>query len=570
MSKSFTIRDAVQIPMRDNTRLTADIWLPDGDGPWPVLLQRTPYRRETPFGSQHISALEFQSALRRGYGVMVQDTRGRYASGGDFDPFVHEGKDGADTVAWLRAQDFCDGRVAMFGGSYVGATQVLAAAEHPDGLVAISPHLTTARHGNTWMYRGGAVELGFLLLWIIEALALPDLERRLPKLESEVSARLQLFLSVLMTNPKAAFERLPVIEDDLVALAPYAAKWFDDAHAASAADDPERRAEIMDSPVAMLVSGGWNDIFIEGTIELFSIARARHADAEHVTDRLIIGPWSHGNPSDWQGNLWHGYAASTVALPDAQLSFFDAVMKGRQPDSAVVHYFRTGSNTWHDAPDWPLPGTTEMTFHLHDNRLSTDEPDTSWSRTYVSDPLEPVPTTGGATFLPGLLLGRNSGPMDQSAVEARSDVLTFTSGILTGALDITGLVTAQLCVQSDAPTCDWTARLCEVDEDGHSLGLVDGILRWQNSGGPAATEVATIHLGHISHLVKEGHRLRLQIASSNFPRFDRNPQSGAPPSRATASEFQTARQTIAGGPLFQSKLILPLVGARYDLNEFRV
>lgn len=564
MPNTFTIRDAIAVPMRDGTILSTDVWLPDGAGPWPVLLQRTPYRREDPLGAQYTSAVEFQSALRRGFAVAVQDTRGRYAAQGDFDPFHWEGRDGVDTIAWLRGQPFCDGRIAMFGASYVGATQVLAAAEHPEGLVAISPQLTTARHGETWMYRGGAVELGFLLLWIIAALGGPDLDRRLAAMDAQTAQRLWAFLAAWARDPDTVFARLPIVETDLLALAPYAAQWFDDTRAAAARDDRERLDAIASSDTAMLVSAGWNDIFVEGSLELFQTARGRHENAQDVKDRLIIGPWSHGNPSDWQGAFSHGPTASAMQLPQAQLDFFEAVMNGATPKQPMVRYFRTGSNTWHAAPDWPLPGTQSRALYLDGARLSDDAPSAFWSRSYVSDPRDPVPTVGGATFLPGLTLGRNSGPMDQSAVEARSDVLLFTSSPLATDMEVTGCVEVDLFVRSDAPSADWTARLCVCDTEGHSVGLVDGIERWVN---PAPKDedlqAVTIRLGHISHLFRAGTRVRLQIASSNFPRFDRNPQSGTPASRATASDFVPATQQVCGGPQTPCVLRLPVVASSY-------
>ncbi len=544
--------------MRDGTLLSADIWLPEGDGPWPVLLQRTPYRREDVHGAQYISALEFQSALRRGFAVVIQDTRGRYAAQGDFDPFTWEADDGADTIGWLRAQPFCDGRIAMFGASYVGATQVLAAAAHPEGLVAISPQLTTARHGETWMYRSGATELGFLMLWIIEALGTPDLERRLGTMDAGKAKRVSAFLSELMQDPQAAFERLPLVDIDLLTLAPYAEKWFDDEAAAAAPLNRERLDDLAASDTAMLVTAGWNDLFLEGALELFETARRRRRNAAAVRDRLIIGPWSHGNPSDWQGACWHGYAASTAGLSDTQIEFFAQTLEGQPPSEPVVQYFRSGSNTWHEATDWPLPGATERTFFLDGESLSDRPPSAEWSRSYVSDPATPVPTVGGATFLPGLLLGRNSGSMDQATIETRDDVLAFTSAPLAGDMDVTGLVTAQLFVRSSAVSADWTARLCEVHADGHSYGLVDGISRWTSPGGTEGLWQVDIRLGHISHLFGTGSRVRLQIASSNFPRFNRNPQSGVAANLATIADFTPARQVVYGGPDWPSHICLPI------------
>ncbi len=548
--------------MRDGTVLRADVWLPAGAGPWPVLLQRTPYRKEDVFGTQYIAALEFRAALRRGYAVVVQDTRGRYASDGNFDPFHHEQDDGHDTIAWLRKQPFCNGSVAMFGASYVGATQVLALLGSPEGLVATAPNLTTARHGETWLYRGGAIELGFLLLWIIEALGPVDLERRIGDMPPEYAERARALLSRFFADPTSAFRRLPVIDEDLALIAPYVEEWFDNARAEAAADDHSRLDEIARSKAACLVIGGWNDLFIDGSIELFETVRSRWSTRAEVPDRLVIGPWSHGNPTDWQGDGWHGYGALAVPLFEEQLAFFDAAFAGKPPGSPMVRYFRTGSNSWHAAPDWPLPGTQKTELFLGEGGgLAETVQSEAWHQSYGSNPRDPVPTVGGASFLPGLLLGRNSGPKDQAAVESRDDVLTFTSSPLEEPLEVTGLVEAALWIHSSAPTCDWAVRLCEVGFGGKSVGLLDGIVRWRRSepegtGGP---EEAKVRLGHVGHLFAKGSRIRIQVASSNFPRYDRNPQSGTPSSRANESDFQVAQQTVFGGVEHPSRIVLPVV-----------
>lgn len=554
---AFRLLDSVAMEMRDGCLLRADIWLPDGAGPWPVLLQRTPYRKEDAFGTQYISALDFRAALRRGYAVVVQDSRGRYSAAGQFTPFSREIDDGADTMDWLCRQDFCNGEIAMFGASYVGATQVLAAAGNPTGLKAISPHLTTARHGESWTYRSGAIELGFLLLWIIESLGPEDLKRRLAGLSPDDAARATSLLDAFRRNPQSAFARLPILDDDLLALAPYAADWFSAARAAAAAGDREHLDALSATSLPMLVSCGWNDLFLEGAIELFQTARARWASADDVPDRLIIGPWSHGNPSDWQGDAWLGYAAATEGLSECQLDFFDAARAATSLASPMVQYFRSGSNTWHAAPDWPLPGTQSRQFFLAPESLAEATPSDPWSLSYRSDTLNPVPSLGGATFLPGLLQGRNSGPKDQATIEARPDLLLFTSAPLTQDLEITGLVEAVLFVSSSGRSADWTARLCAVDPAGRSIGLLDGILR-QHIASNEPTEL-TIRLGHISHLLPQGSRLRLQIASSNFPRFDRNPQSGIAPELARAADFVPATQTLHGGSGKPSRLLVSTI-----------
>jgi putative CocE/NonD family hydrolase len=553
---TFRIFDSVEIAMRDGTILRANVWLPGESGRWPVLLQRTAYRKDDAFGTQYISAMEFLAALRRGYAIVVQDTRGRYASDGTFTPFAHEAEDGTDTIAWLRQQSFCNGQVMMFGGSYVGATQVLAAAAHVEGLIAVSPHLTTARHGDTWTYRGGAHELAFLMLWVIESLGPEDLGRRIDDMPEADAERATRVLAELQKDPQAAFARLPILDDDLIALAPYAATWFSAERAASAAKDREHLNALKTSDVPFLITPGWNDLFVEGAIELFETVRGRWSRAEDVRDRLVIGPWSHGNPSDWQGDSWLGYAASTAALLTEQLAFFDAAKSGTAPTTPMVRYFRSGSNSWHSAADWPVPDTEMRQLFLSQSGLGTN-PSKDWSRSYTSDTLNPVPTVGGANFVPGLLMGRNSGPKDQKHVECRHDVLIFTSDPLDADLDVTGVVELVVWVASDAPTSDWTARLCEVDNTGRSTGLVDGIYR-QPVSSKSPVEVV-VRLGHISHLFAKGNRIRLQVASSNFPRFDRNPQSQASSVLAWPDEFEPAQQTVVGGPRFPSRLTIPVL-----------
>lgn len=556
-NRTHRILDSVDMPMRDGCLLRADIWLPAGEGPWPVLLQRTPYRREDAFGTQHISAMDFMVALRRGYAIVLQDTRGRYGSEGDFEPFVHELDDGIDTIAWLAVQDFCNGEVVMFGASYVGATQVLAAAGNPEALVAISPHLTTARHGETWSYRGGAIELGFLLLWIIESLGCTDLERRFADMPAAEAQRARQLLAAFQQDPQSAFARLPVFDDDLAALAPYAREWFDSARATAAPNAREHLDTLAQTRQPALVSCGWNDLFVEGSLELFQTLRSRWSDAAEMPDRLIIGPWSHGNPTDWQGDFWHGYAASTAGLAKKQLDFFDAARNRKLSKLPVVTYFRSGSNTWHDAPDWPLPNGEVRPYFLTADGLDTVVSQNEWHRIFASDPLDPVPTVGGANFLPGLLSGRNSASKDQTEVESRSDVITFTSAPIRDDLEVTGLVETVIWVSSTGASADWTARLCVVAPTGKSFGLVDGIFR-QARASESPAEIR-VRLGHVSHLFPAGSRLRLQIASSNFPRFDRNPQSGRAAHLATSSEFLASDHRIHGGPSMQTRLLLPTV-----------
>ena len=557
MTGRYTILDSVETPMRDGTVLRADVWLPDGDGPWPVFLDRTPYAKDLAFGVKQFTPHAF---LRQGYAVVMQDTRGRYHSEGAFEPFVHEAEDGCDTIAWVRAQSFCDGRVAMFGQSYVGATQILAATANPPGLVATAPLSTTARHGETWMYRDGALEFGLLMFWMIEALSTNDLARRKPGMDPQTAAQATAALATFQKDPWAAFARLPVIDDTLRLLGPYLEDWLSPERAAKAAQDDTNLRLLGNCQSPMLVIGGTYDIFMDGSVELFETILTKKPEALRGRDRFIFGPWAHANPSGWQGEEWMGYSASQAELFAAQMAYFADILAGRTPDCPLVRYFRGGSNTWHASDVWPLAGVEQRPLYLDGHELSAAEPAADWSRDYVSNPANPVPTVGGCNFLPGMIVAANSGPKEQSVIERRGDVLLFTSAPLELDIEVTGLVVAHLWVNSTAPTCDWTVKLCEVDASGKSIGRIDGILRWTNANpGTGEPIEVTVKLGHISHLFPAGCRLRVQVASSNFPRFDRNPQSGASSVFARPEDLRSADQTISGGARRPSRVVLPVV-----------
>ncbi|GAA4970958.1 CocE/NonD family hydrolase [Kineococcus glutinatus] len=561
------LRD-VPVPAGDGTALATDVWLPGGRPPrggWPVLLQRTPYDKSSSFMSQHVIGMEVLRALEAGFAVVVQDTRGRYRSAGAFDPFRHEAGDGADTIAWIRRQPWSDGRVAMYGASYIGATQLLAASAAPEGLHALAPQLTSLGLREPWTYQGGALQLGFVLLWVLESLAPPDVER-LPAADRADAAAL---LAELRVDPLAAMSRLPVLTPRLERLAPYLGDWLrhppgDDWWASF---DPAQRAARIAVPALHIA--GTADIFCEGSLAAYQALRAgAAAEGQH----LVLGPWSHGNTSDWQGERWLGYGAASAALDltGVQLEFFRAVLEGRPPDMPRVRYFATGSDTWREAADWPVPGTRQAALHLRGGGgLTPGAPGGEEAADrYVSDPRDPVPTAGGATFLPGLLVARNSGQRAQDRVEARPDVLVYTGEPLDQDLEVTGRVVLELWAASTATDCDWAARLTDVAPDGTSTGIVDGLLRARYRRGgaplplqPGRPERFEVVLGSTSHVFRAGHRIRLQVASSNHPRFDRNPQRMVDPVTATAADFVVAGQTVFHDVRRPSRLLLPTIPA---------
>ena len=555
-----TIRRDLRVSTRDGVSLATDVWLPDGDGPFPTLLQRTPYGREVAYGTQTISGMENLRALDAGFALVIQDTRGRFGSGGDFDPFVHEAQDGADTVEWIRRQDFSDGQVATYGASYVGATQLLLAMTGSEGHLAMAPFLTTGDYHHTWTHRDGALQLGFLWLWVVEGLGPTDVDRR--ALVADHPAR--TWLARASAAPDEVLHETPVLNDGLLAVAPYLADWAD----RPVGDDFWRAVDPLRQVDQVTASGlhvvGLNDIFAEGSVLAYRTLRERGSTAR-VRDGqyLVLGPWSHGNLGEWQGDHWLGYGASTASidLVGMQLDFFAAVMAGREPDLPRVRYFVTGADEWRTASEWPPPAS-ERWLHLAPGGALLDEaPETEGAQSYPSDPADPVPTVGGQTFLLGVQMGRNSGPKDQAEVEARSDVLVHRSQPLVGPVTVAGSVALELWAASSAEDCDWTARLVDVHPDGRSYGVADGILRSRSRGPlvPGRPELFRVEIGTVAHRFGTGHRIGVQVASSNFPRFDRNPQCLVDPGRATVDDFVVAEQTVFHGGAMPSRLLLPVI-----------
>ena len=574
MSNDYKIQRGTAMAMRDGTTLIADLYLPDGEGPWPTLLQRLPYDRSS-LMTQSIFGLEGIKALDAGFALVIQDTRGRYDSEGSFTPFVDEALDAVDTVAWVVDQDWSDGRVAMWGASYIGATQMLAATSAPKGLRAIAPQLTASEYYDGWTYSGGAFQLGFTLLWVIEALGGPDILRR-----EDGAARDSALAIVgsLMKDPYAVFDRLPVDSDEIAEVAPYFRDWVrhDTRDEYWAAIEPSAHYGAMD--VAGLHIAGWNDIFLQGNLRNY-IGMRSGAATEWARDRqfLIVGPWSHGNPGDWQGDDWLGYpaAASVLNLTAIHLDFFRSVLDRSKPDMPRVQYFAGGVNEWRDAADWPVPAVSAQLFLGGDGSaassssgaLSSNCPPDVVADEWTADPSHPVPTVGGASFLPGLMLAKNSGPKEQSAVETRPDVAVYSSGPLDEDVDVTGEVRLVLHATTDATDCDWVARLVDARPDGTTRSVVDGILRAKFRNGLSAPEAVApgdvveydIVVGSTSHVFKAGHRIRLQVCSSNYPRFDRNPQQYMAVAQSTEADFRVARQRVLHGGEHASRLVLPVV-----------
>lgn len=556
----YHVDRGVVVPMRDGALLAADVYLPDGAGPWPTLLTRTPYGRGDVFQSQFILNMQFADAVADGFAVVVQDTRGRGGSTGQFTPFVDEESDAVDTLDWIVAQEFSDGRVSMFGASYVGATQWLAAVAGHSALVSIAPVLTAPDFRSEWVHPGGAFQLSFQLQWLLEALGDDDIAHR-DWQDPRARDRAVETLRRLQTDPEGGFARVPLVDDALETLAPHLAHWLDhpDPDAQWARYDASSRLPVL--PIPALHVLGWNDIFAAGALRAFE--RAIGPDAI-VADRqyLVAGPWSHGNMSDWQGDRWHGYGASaqSVDVQGMQLEFVRAILEGREPALPRVRYFTSGTDEWATSEVWPLPGVRSQRWSLSAGGMlmTPGENATAGTDVFRSDPDDPVPSVGGPSFLPGILQGRNSGHKVQEEVERREDVMLYTSEPLPRDLHVVGVATVELHASCDKVSADWVVRLCDVDERGVSFGISDGIRRSRTMDSAASGAALRIDMTPTSHVFRAGHRVRLQVTGSNFPRFDVNPHGQVASARAQPEDREIALQTIAFGMDAPSCVVLPI------------
>ncbi len=579
MGTRIVIDKNIEIPMRDGCVLKGDLFRPDGAEKLPVLLNRTPYDKKFPL----ISALTLDAirAAQRGYNVVFVDCRGRFASEGVFTCFVDEARDGYDTIEHLARQPWADGQVGTFGASYMGATQWLAAATRPPSLKAMVPAITASDYHDGWTYQGGAFSLFFNVSWTMTSLGLARLMR-----ERTTNPRAAEEIAVVMGSIDAMRERmdfLPLKEFPMFrAGAPYFFDWldhpcYDDYWRALSIE--ERHAEI---DVPALNIGGWYDIFQGGTIRNYLGMRARGAGAAGRAATLMMGPWHHTLPfSSLVGQVDMGFRSSPISidLDGVQLDWFDHWLKGKAngaADGAPVRLYVMGRNEWRDEKAWPLPGTEWRRYYLHsrgransahgDGALATDAPGAEPADSFLYNPLNPVPTAGG-----GLCCYPNSvpgGAFDQTMVEHRGDVLVYSTEPLAEDLEVIGPVKFTLYASSSAPDTDFTAKLVDVGPCGFARNLTDGILRARVRESQASPRLMrpgqiyefTIDLWSTANLFKAGHRIRLEVSSSNFPRFDRNPNTGH--DLFADAETQPAMQTVRHDREFASYLTLPVIPAR--------
>ena len=563
-SPEYTILRDLTFAARDGTLLASDVYLPKGEGPFPALLERTPYTKENSPEMQVGAPAFFAS---HGYAVVLQDVRGRFKSGGKFIPFHDDGwgpnRDGYDTVEWIATQPWSNGKVGTIGGSYAGVTQYRMAPTRPPHLRAMYVRESSANYRDEWVYHGGAFELGFMMPWTLRW----TLNNLANLAGGEEYARRKGILEAGLAEMDSWYRQLPIYPNPLAAGLD---DWFNDL-LANPDDGPfwwqwniDQKFHEIETPMAHI--GGWFDIFMIGTIKNFVGARvyARTPEAR-AAQRLIIGPWIHG---PWnmllskQGEVDFGPESirdyNTLRLP-----WFDHWLKGAENgvlDEAPVQLFVMGENKWRSANEYPLANTRETNWYLRDHGALSAAASAGAEQAdgYVYDPYDPVLTRGGAT------LSLDGGSYDQRPVEERC--LTYTSEPLQHDLTIIGNVRCALHAMSSAPDTDWVVRLTDVHPDGFSRLLCDGILRARYRGSQTQPELLTpnqvyefnVDLWATANTFKAGHRIRVAVTSSCFPRFDRNLNTGVA-NNAAGGTGQTALNTVFHDAKRPSHIVLPVI-----------
>ena len=568
---TILINKNVMVPMRDGVRLATDVYRLDAAPPAPVLLARTPYDKERGMASTGVP-FDIVRAVQAGYAVVIQDVRGRFASEGEFNAHFQEGRDGADTIAWAAAQPWSRGVVGTFGGSYVGCTQWIPAREQPPALRAMAPAVTPSDMYEGSMYQGGANVLHGLR-WAV-GISQDEIRRRATRGAEppEVGASLDL---------DAVLAHLPLDDHPLFRdTAPFWGDWL--AHPTADAYwrpiSPCAWHEQVGAP-ALNISG-WYDIFLWSTFQNYQGMRQR-AGAEEArrNQRVIIGPWTHSNFTGSFPEREFGATAGSDAIDLAglQLRWFDRWLK--EPDNGVdreppVTLFVMGIDEWRSEAEWPLPDTQYRPYYLHsagrantlcgDGTLSAESPRDEPPDVYLYNPLRPVPTVGGQVLFPG---GNANGPRDQRVVETRDDVLVYSTPVLDRPVEVTGPIELRLFVASSARDTDFTGKLVDVYPDGRAMILTEGILRARYRDSftepeplePDAIYELRLDLWATANVFLPGHRIRLEVSSSNFPRFARNSNTGGEIASEAASEYRPAINRIFHDVAHPSRLILPII-----------
>lgn len=560
----------VKVPMRDGVKLSADIYSPEGAGPFPVVLVRTPYDN-MPLAEKGLTF------ARRGYVYVAQDCRGRYDSEGSFYAWHQEVADGLDTRKWIARQPWCNGKIGTVGGSYLGMVQWLGVIEGTENLTAMMPSVTPI-DGWIWgnEYVNGAYQLALNHGWGFSTTG-----RTRQPVDQYDWSKLLRFLPLVEMDRLATGMENPFIRD-WIRYPAYGDYWKK-----ISVEDKFARIDV---PIYNV--GGWFDAYPAAAFRGFTGVRNQAKDEKvRKSQRILIGPWPHGiSRSSRTGELDFGPEAVLDTLEnllghnaplDLSLRWFDYWLKGAGNgimNEPPIRIFVMGANVWRNEHEWPLARTRFTKYYLHSNgkanslggdgSLSASAPTSEIPDRFVYNPENPVWERGGnfSYSIPGIGVANDlSGPFDQRPNERRDDVLVYTSAVLDEDLEVTGPLSVQLHISSSAPDTDFTARLVDVYPDGRALNFSEGIIRARYRDSrespslmePGKVYALTIEMQPTSLVFKKGHRIRVDISSSDFPHYDRNPNTGKP--HGLDAETRVAHQTVYHDSIRASHIHLPVI-----------
>lgn len=529
------VRAEKEVPIRlsDGTSLVSEVYHPVGAGKTPTVLVRIPFSKS--LKNSQIASIVGHLWAERGYTAVIQGTRGRYRSTGSYYPLIHERKDGIETLAWLAEQPWYDGQIATWGGSAFGYTQWAVSDQKDPGPDAMMIYESSTDF-HRMFYPGGAFSLHTALTWALTSRGETDLKEWPSPAEI---VRASSGFPLIDSDRRATGEEIAFFRD-----------WVRHTRADSYWQeiDGKDRARQLKAPVLLLA--GWYDPFLPSMLQDFQEIKKYAAPDVARRTRLVIGPWTHAGQIILPG----GRRSENFRLKSLSMSipWFDEILRNDEPSSSKpVQIFVMGNNTWREETSWPLKRAETERFFLDGDSLVSVIPAREDHQGFDYDPRDPVPTTGGA------MIGRGAGRMNQNRVETRKDILLYTGSSLEQDLEVTGPVKAELFVSSNVPCTDFTAKLVDVEPDGSAYNVCDGIIRADFK--PGAIKKIEISLWPTSMVFAKGHRIRLEVSSSNFPRYDRNPNTGGDIPIETRSIV--AHQKVHFGGKYPSLLILPVVPA---------
>lgn len=555
----MTVEMNLTVPMRDGVKLATDVYRPSAPGSYPVVLMRIPYGTDSGIWDELAKLF-----VRNGYVFVAQDTRGEFDSEGDWFPLIWEHEDGLDTVDWVMAQEWCNGDVGMFGGSYFGYTQLMAAAGNED-LDCLVPLMTTGNMHKI-IFRGGALDLVSTQGWIAGE---RNTQYKLEGLDTRVEPQLDRgYFNLPIRDARPVDFYKMRLDPEAIAAGPEAFLLHpgDVEHIPPLDYGPYYKQVQAPS----LLVAGWYDVFLSPQLDDFVRFREGGVGNADKT-RIIVGPWVHGLPTS---SLEKSPLVGPRLLVSEMMDWYDYWLNGVDngaADAAPVRIFVMGENMWRDEYEWPLARTVYTDYYLHsgggantdkgDGWLSTEAPGDEPPDNYVYDPDDPVPTAGGCFLGAG---GFKPGIQPQGNIPRRDDVLVYMTAPLEAPVEVTGPITVTLYAASSAKDTDWVAKLLDVDRMGKPRILQVGIIRARYRDGYAEPSALTpgrvyeyeIDLWATSNYFKKGHRIALWITSSDFPQFDRNTNGGG---EGGPDNVVKASQTVHHEAGRASHVTLPII-----------